>query len=237
MFDGRSSLSPILDMPRRTKHQALETRSRLLDAAEELFQQRGVSRTSLHDIALAAGLTRGAIYWHFDDKADLFNAMIERVCLPLEEDAACAGHATHDDPLGHIRSRMIDIFKRTVRDDRVRRVFEIATHKVEYVDEMRAVRERHLRTRAVCLVKIEQTLRHARRSGSLRASVPLRSTALALHALVDGLIQSWMLDPGSFDLVRVGRDAVDALLCGIRPPRREVSPGSNRPLPVRRPAA
>ena len=65
-------------MVRRTKADALATRNSLLDAAEHLFQARGVSRTSLNDIATAAGTTRGAIYWHFKDKADLFNAMMER---------------------------------------------------------------------------------------------------------------------------------------------------------------
>lgn len=72
-------------MVRRTKAEAEQTRHKLLDAAEQLFLQRGVSRTSLNDIATAAGTTRGAIYWHFQDKADLFNAMMERVTLPLEQ--------------------------------------------------------------------------------------------------------------------------------------------------------
>ena len=48
-------------MVRRTKEEALATRDRLLDAAEHVFQRHGVSRTSLHDIAAAAGVTRGAI--------------------------------------------------------------------------------------------------------------------------------------------------------------------------------
>ena len=71
-------------MARRTKADAQTTRNNLLDAAEQLFQSRGVSHTSLNDIATAAGTTRGAIYWHFKDKADLFNAMMERVTMPCE---------------------------------------------------------------------------------------------------------------------------------------------------------
>ncbi|MBA4253114.1 MAG: TetR family transcriptional regulator, partial [Comamonadaceae bacterium] len=51
-------------MPRKTKAEAELTRQRLLDAAELLFLERGVSRTPLHEIAAAAGATRGAIYWH-----------------------------------------------------------------------------------------------------------------------------------------------------------------------------
>ena len=52
-------------MVRRTKAEAEATRTAILDAAEHLFQARGVSRTSLQDMAHAAGVTRGAVYWHF----------------------------------------------------------------------------------------------------------------------------------------------------------------------------
>jgi len=62
-------------MARKTKLEALETRERLLDAGEVVFRQRGVTRTSLAEIAAAAGVTRGAVYWHFKDKAALFHAM------------------------------------------------------------------------------------------------------------------------------------------------------------------
>jgi AcrR family transcriptional regulator len=70
-------------MARRTKEDALATRELLLDAAERVFHRRGVSRTTLQEIAQDAGLTRGAIYWHFQNKGELFHAMMERVTLPI----------------------------------------------------------------------------------------------------------------------------------------------------------
>src|SRR5882757_7288734 len=66
-------------MARRTKAEAEETRQKILDAAERLFFIDGVSRTSLEHIATAAGVTRGAIYWHFKNKLELFEALHERV--------------------------------------------------------------------------------------------------------------------------------------------------------------
>jgi TetR/AcrR family acrAB operon transcriptional repressor len=56
-------------MARATKEEALETRNRIIDAAEEVMFARGVAQTSLADVADAAGVTRGAIYWHFKNKA------------------------------------------------------------------------------------------------------------------------------------------------------------------------
>ena len=69
---------------RRTKAEAQETREALLDAAERVFFENGVATTSLTEIAQAASLTRGAIYWHFVDKAALFEAVQERGRLPQE---------------------------------------------------------------------------------------------------------------------------------------------------------
>src|SRR5512140_3424665 len=95
-------------MVRRTKEAAAATREQLLDAAERVFRERGVTRTSLAEIATAAGVTRGAVYWHFRDKADLFFAMCERATLPLEESLERAGTATHADPLAALRTLAVD---------------------------------------------------------------------------------------------------------------------------------
>lgn len=204
-------------MARRTKEEAQATRDLLLDAAERLFQQHGVSRTSLADIAESAGLTRGAIYWHFQDKADLFNAMMLRVTLPLEQAVARAADPGQGDPLAEIRGGLLEALHRTVNDPQVRRVFEIATHKVEYVEELSGVRARHLGARNGCLRQVQSGLALARRQGRLTARMPARTMAIGLHALIDGLIQNWMLDPAAFDLVKVGRQVIDAYLAGLGP--------------------
>jgi TetR/AcrR family transcriptional regulator, acrAB operon repressor len=216
-------------MVRRTKAEAEATRHSLLDAAEHLFQARGVSRTSLNDIANAAGTTRGAIYWHFKDKADLFNAMMERVTLPLEETLACVGAraAVLDDPLLELRASLLGALHKTATDDQTRRVFEVATHQVEYNDEMHAVRDRHLRVRNECMDRTAQGLQAAALKQSVKLSMPVQSAALGLHVIVDGLIQNWLLDPEAFDLQACGQRTVDAYLKGLgfsavgaRAPRR-----------------
>src|SRR3569833_1376099 len=143
-------------MARRTKEDALATRHCLLDAAERVFQSKGVSASSLADIAAAAGTSRGAIYWHFKDKAALYNAMIERVSLPLE-------HAISDapgrcEPLTSLRQAIVAALDKTATDPQTRRVFEVATHKVEYVDSMGAVRQRHLDVRTECITGMKQVL-------------------------------------------------------------------------------
>ncbi len=74
------SYGTILDMVERwTRERRLEhTRSLLLDAAEEVFAEKGFMAASLDDIASAAGYTKGAIYKHFTAKEDLFLAVSDR---------------------------------------------------------------------------------------------------------------------------------------------------------------
>lgn len=204
-------------MVRRTKADAEATRHRLLDAAETLFQHKGVSNTSLHDIAVAAGTTRGAIYWHFKDKADLFNAMMERVSLPLEEALACLGASADrvDDPVRALRLMTRTALRRVATDEQTRRVFEVATHQVEYTTEMSAVRERHLRVRNDCMQQSEQALAAAAARQRVHLAMPVSTAALGMHVMIDGLIQNWLLQSEAFDLVNTGTRVLDTYLRGL----------------------
>lgn len=202
-------------MVRKTKEEAQATRCALLDAAERLFLAQGVSRTSLQDIAGAAGVTRGAVYWHFKDKSDLVNAMMDRVILPLE--VACAGLDADDGGpvLPVVHGLMLDLFVRVTEDEQLRRVLAITLHKMEDIDELRAVRERRVQVRQGFLDRLARALQRAQAHGELGAAWPAPPLALGLHALLDGLLQCWLLDPKAFDLRRVGAQALDVHFAGL----------------------
>ena len=204
-----------MQVVRRTKEEAQATRNRLLDAAEALFHAHGVSRTSLQDIAAEAGTTRGAIYWHFKDKADLFNAMMERVTLPLERSLeARSGKATAD-RLADLRLAVLSALTQMSSDERLRRVVEVAIQKVEYVDELHAVRARHRTVRNQCVVDIGLALRIAARQRGVRLRLPALRAAHGLHALLDGLIRNWLLDITEFNLPALGEQVLDVYLAGL----------------------
>lgn len=182
-------------MARRTKDEAVETRNQILDAAERVFCARGVSRTSLADIAEAASVTRGAIYWHFKDKADLFCEMVARVTMPMEDAPCQINPALEANPLASVRTMLTGILQRTSGDVQARRVFHIVFHKCEYVDEMEPVWKRFSEMQAGCLSRLVQGLARAQELGQLPADMDARRTAMGLHAMVDGLISNWAIDP------------------------------------------
>ena len=202
-------------MARRTKADAKTTRNNLLDAAEQLFQSRGVSHTSLNDIATAAGTTRGAIYWHFKDKADLFNAMMERVTLPLEQTLVVAFVEQAANPVAEIRSAMHDALRLIATHAQTRRVLQIATHQVEYTADMGAVLERHLSVHDGCVERNHAALQRAFTARNQPPPVPLDCAARGLQVLVEGLVHQWLLNPEAFDLQANGRAALDVYLRGL----------------------
>ena len=209
-------------MARRTKEDAQATRCHLLDAAEQLFQSNGVSRTSLNDIALAAGTTRGAIYWHFKDKSDLFNAMMERVTLPLERTLTLANVDTADDPVREIRNAMLEALRIIATDAQTRRVLNIATHQVEYTAELSAVQAHRVHVHGECVGRNREALSRAFAARQMVSPISLECAALGLQVLVEGLVQQWLLDPSAFDLMACGEATLDVYLAGLGllPPAR-----------------
>ena len=202
-------------MARRTKADAQTTRNNLLDAAEQLFQSRGVSHTSLNDIATAAGTTRGAIYWHFKDKADLFNAMMERVTLPLEQTLVVAYVEQSAHPVAEIRSAMLEALRLIATDEQTCRVLQIATHQVEYTADMGAVLERHLRGHDGCVARNHAALQRAFAARGQPPPIALDFAARGLQVLVEGLVHQWLLNTEAFDLQANGRAALDVYLGGL----------------------
>ncbi|MEA3121792.1 MAG: TetR/AcrR family transcriptional regulator, acrAB operon repressor [Paraburkholderia sp.] len=184
-------------MVRRTKEEARETRNRILDAAEQVFYDKGLSRTSLADIAALAGVTRGAIYWHFANKGDLFTAMFDRVLLPLDE--LLDGDGDPADPL----ARLVEVLKWCLRasstDPQRRRVFDILFLKCEFVDEMGPVKARHQTNMEEAVGKIEGDLRRAIAKGQLPADLDFRRASLFLHAFIGGFLRDSLMLPSSLN--------------------------------------
>ncbi|MBY0438883.1 MAG: TetR family transcriptional regulator C-terminal domain-containing protein, partial [Burkholderiales bacterium] len=149
-----------------------------------------------------------------------FNAMMNRVTLPLEQEINRSADPALPDPLAHVRESFLAALRKTVADPQARRVFEIALHKVEYVEELQAVRDRRLNGLRGRVGHVERGLRRAQRQGQLGGEVSPHVAALGLHSLVDGLIQNWMLDPDAFDLVKTGQQVIDAYFGGLQAPSR-----------------
>ena len=127
-------------MVRKTKENAELTRQCLIEAARQVFLERGRRRTTMEHVAAQAGVTRGAIYWHFNNKIDLFQAMREQVFLPLidrmDDTLLVEGSG---DPLNRIESFLCDTIQILTDSIETRQIYEIMMIKCEYVNEFATV--------------------------------------------------------------------------------------------------
>lgn len=202
-------------MARRTKEEAERTRAAVLDAAVQVFLAQGVARATLEDVARAAGVTRGAVYWHFRDKLDLFLAIDARARLPAEE--LLAEVAGHDgpDPLGELARVLTERLVALEADAERRRYLTVVLVRCEYTEEMAPALDRQRRADAALRAELQRIFESAAaaRPGGLAPAWRPGTAALALHALVTGLINAWLRGgPGDLGLATEGANAVRAFL-------------------------
>lgn len=204
-------------MARRTKAEAAATREALLDAAEEVFLEKGVARTSLEQIARHAGMTRGAVYWHFKNKADLFRALLERVRMPFEElveEIDDPGLA--EAPLEAVRLACRQGFTRLERP-RYRRVHAILIHHCEVFGDIDPLAmQNELAEEA--LGALLKYFTAAARLGQLQPDTSPELAARLMQAALSGLFHDWLRNHERFSIRERGMELVDGLLRLMQPP-------------------
>lgn len=203
-------------MARKTKQQAQETRQHIIDTALSLFSEAGVSATSLADIASAAGVTRGAIYWHFKNKAELFNEI-----WALSESKICAFESEYqakypDNPLHVMRELLIYMLRLTRTDRQWRSIMEIIFHKCEFVGEMLPSYNARKALYFSCYEQIEASLKHSIQLGFLPEDLHPRRAAVTLRAYFSGILENWLFMPESFDLHGEAPSLVDSFIDMLR---------------------
>lgn len=180
---------------RRTKEEAEQTRQTVIEAALRLFGRYGYSKTTLKAIARESGFSRGPIYWHFRNKTELYEAVMEISQVPLETLVrdTLADTAPAQRRLESFVERWLILL---VEDPQFRDSFEILLNKTELTDELAGTldRERAL-TRSVIAMFAElvselgaDTRAHADQLGRL------------CYTYLMGITQTWLFDTSLFDL-------------------------------------
>lgn len=181
-------------MVRKTKEDAQQTRQRIIDAAREVFLSRGVSRSTLEHIAAQAGVTRGAIYWHFKNKAEIFHAMREQVFLPLIDRMDDTLTEESNDAITQIENSLCDTVHQLNQNTEMRQIYEIMMIKCEYVDEFSTVLQQILQNCSSITEKMQSAYERAQAQQLLGTSQSPRALALDTHLFFSGLLHMWVKD-------------------------------------------
>lgn len=201
-------------MARKTKEEALKTRQMLLDAAIEQFALRGVSNTTLTDIADAAGVTRGAVYWHFSSKSELFNAMWQEQ-LPLRD---LIHHKLKQiecgNPLLDLRNKFVFGLQYIAETPRQRALMQILYHKCEFNSDMMS--EYEIRKKiGFGYDTVRDILQGCVRNQILPKDTNIEIILIVLYSAFSGLIKNWLMAPQQFDLYQQAPLLVDNLMSAV----------------------
>lgn len=202
---------------RRTKEEAARTRETIVAAALACFDRHGIAQSTLDQIATEAGVTKGAIYWHFRNKQEIFHALREQVSLPLLDRA---DHTLLDAKAGPGLERVERFLAATLeqmeKDRRTRETLGVLHFKCEYVDEMAGELDDWRQSTRELVEKLERAYADARQEKQLRAGLPPRAAAVETLAFFSGLIRLWLLDRGRTLMRRDAHHAIESHIASRR---------------------
>lgn len=194
---------------RRTKEEAEQTRRRIMAAALRTFYRYGVARATLEQIARAARVTRGAIYWHFSGKEALLRAIREDVSLPLvdQSDFTLLNDADKD-PLDRIEQFLVDLLRAVEADEHTRLAFFVLSFKCEYVGELQNELEDYLQKNEHLRRALNCAYTDALKQGTLREGISPGIAALETIVFLTGLMRLWLLDERGSRLRKQARQLI-----------------------------
>jgi AcrR family transcriptional regulator len=166
-------------------------RERLLDAAATVFAERGYRAASVEDIASAAGVTKGAVYWNFESKEDLFFALMdERVDRLAHELTGVTEQAPREIETAPLVSRGISSFvvEQPALILLLQEYWALAVR-----DEQ--LREGYVQRRRALRVRLAEALEARHRTTGVPLTVPAEALATGIIGLASGLTQEQIADP------------------------------------------
>lgn len=201
-------------MARRTKEEAKATRESVLLAALDLFGEQGYSRTTFSDIAKKIGMTRGAVYWHFDNKPALLAAMIDHFCTLRE--ARVRSHFSKTESLEELRESFLEHARAVTEDQRLKKFEFFMAFQMEWSEELLTETHKILdRVRKDPFEKLIAILRSPLIVGRLRPDVDPGRLAVTLAGLWVGLCKIYLGSCPKIDLVSAAADGFDCLMNGV----------------------
>ncbi|MET0358298.1 MAG: TetR family transcriptional regulator, partial [Pararhizobium sp.] len=183
---------------------------RILTAAEHVFFEKGVSNATLEDVASVAGVTRGAIYWHFQNKADIFLELYKAVPLPDEELLRDEIENVGIDILAHIEAVAGDWLDVMACDEQRQRILTILL-RCDYTSDLAPVLGRQQEIDDEHTRFLEDAFGKAASRGTLSRAWTPSSAARALRWMIKGLCSEWLLFGRRFDLAGEGRQGLSRL--------------------------
>ena len=202
-------------MARKTKVEAEATKDAILEAAAEVFVIKGVSKASLEEIASQAGVTRGAIYWHFKNKKDIFAALHEQLFIPFSEMFLKGLEKNDPHPLEQLEALCVDLLKELEDNAQKKRVLTIFFLKCDYSGDMASFLEYQKQQKVQSMELFSRYFERAEEKGFLSGHAHSHILTRALVCYVTGIVFEYLRNPEIFKIKEQAESLVRIFFKGM----------------------
>lgn len=203
-------------MARKTKQEAEETRVNILNAALDIIYDKGYARSTFVDIAKRIKLTKGAVYWHFKNKPDLFLSLGRQ----MEEKIENSLHDLYSNTsnLSDLKRALYQIVQLTAGDGQLRKYYTIVYYRMEWTEELLTIKQFFNLQSQMLLEWIEETLAFAQTEGEIPEEKNIPFLARALLEIVGGLLAYCLdrADDRNDHVLEIVQTGLDTFFAGMQ---------------------
>tara|TARA_R110001583_G_scaffold4844_2_gene27316 strand:+ start:8040 stop:8654 length:615 start_codon:yes stop_codon:yes gene_type:complete len=167
-------------LARKTKENSQLTRDLILDAAEHVIVKKGMSNTTMANIAEACNLSRGAVYGHYKGKVELAIAMVNRAM----EGTTLLLKEHNESALTYLKRYCLNELHCYADPGSLQRTYLILYIRADDTPELIKIRQELEKSRAKV---IDECVREAVIDGELNQNIDIDLTTLYIQSLIDGV--------------------------------------------------
>lgn len=185
---------------RRTKEEAEQTKQAILTAAINVFSERGVAKASLEEIAKAADVTRGAVYWHFKNKIEIFDALHTELHTPFIQRILEGLEVEHPNPVSQLQDICTKLILELGQDEQLCKAIRLFMFKCDYSGDLAQCKERHNQQKLEKLKVFAAYFEKARHQKMISVNAKPKILALSVNCFIRGVVTEYLESPQEFNL-------------------------------------
>lgn len=201
---------------RKTKAEAQHTRAALLHAALEIFYQRGVAQASLQEIAATAGVTRGALYWHFKNKEDLFDALFQQFFSEMDAQIACDIAAQSPNIWHSLEQAVIHCFYNMEHNESFRKFIYIVHLNCDHTQNNQTIVNLLRKYQNMWFSHLQSIFQICQQQQIIPPETDIVLAVRYFQSHLQGLTDLWLTNPDSINLAEIAPCFVSATMKTLR---------------------
>lgn len=192
-----------------------DTKTKILDSAKKIFSKYGFQGATLDLVARDAGLTKGAVYWHFSSKNDLYLALCERSLRQLLQGLPEQVQAVFHSP--DVTERLKNFFAAQFFTCEMQGGEQTMLF-FEFISSSRdeSVKEKLCQSFSSLFEETSKILRDLQDKGVITNDIDSHDLSVALHSFVNGIILMWLIAPNQVSLQSLSETMAKMILNGIK---------------------